>query len=63
MDTKPLIHSKTFWLGLGEMVFGATGLVFGWLDSQAAGALIVAGFGMIGLRVNTSQPIGGIFRS
>lgn len=60
MNTKSLISSKTAWFGAAQIVFGFIGLVFGFLDSGTAMALIVTGLGTIGFRTATSQPIGGV---
>lgn len=59
--SKPLIASWTFWFGLLQLGLGVVGLLGGQLDQQAALALIITGFGAIGLRVKTGQPVSGIF--
>lgn len=55
---KKLSHSKTFWFGLFQIVFGIVGLFCHFIDSEAAMSLIVTGFGTIGFRLNVTQPIG-----
>lgn len=47
----------TFWVGLGQIVFGAVGLFTGWIDGQASTTLVFTGFAAIGLRVKTTQPV------
>lgn len=55
---KSIFASKTIWFGVLQIVFGGVGLVTGWLDQQAGIALVMTGFASIGLRFNTSQPLG-----
>lgn len=55
--TKSIFVSKTFWFGVLQVIFGGVGLVTGWIDSQAAMALIISGFGMIGFRKVTTQGV------
>lgn len=57
--SKTLITSWTFWFGLCQIALGVVGMVSGLLDQQAAFTLIVTGFGSIGLRLKTTQPVGG----
>lgn len=55
---KSYFASKTVWFGIGQIVFGLVGLFTGWVDNQAAMALIVTGFGSIGFRSVTTQAVG-----
>ena len=57
MNPKSFLSSKTVWFGLAQIAFGGVGLVTGWVDQQTAFALIVTGFGSLGFRVVTKQPI------
>lgn len=57
---KTLIESKTFWFGVLQILFGATGFLAHFLDSQMALSLIVTGLGTIGFRVNTTTGISSV---
>lgn len=55
---KSIFSSKTLWVGLGQFVFGVVGLFTGWIESSIATTLVFTGLAMMGLRLNTSQPVG-----
>lgn len=55
---KTFFSSKTMWFGMFQIAFGAVGLMMSFLDQQTAFALIMTGFGAIGLRFATTKPIG-----
>lgn len=54
---KSFFSSKTIWFGIGQIAFGAIGMLIGQLDHQTAYSLIVTGLGTIGFRLTTSQQI------
>lgn len=54
---KSIFTSKTFWFGVLQIAFGGVGYFTGWIDPAAASALVITGFGTIGLRIKTSQPV------
>ena len=54
---KHFLLSKTVWFGIAQIAFGSIGFFTGWMDQQAAGTLVVTGFGTIGFRFNASTPI------
>jgi hypothetical protein len=54
---KSILSSKTFWFGVAQIVFGATGLFTGWIDSTTATTLVITGFASIGLRVKTETAV------
>lgn len=55
--TKKILMSKTVWFALAQAVFGIVGYYTGWIDQGTATTLLFTGFGSLGLRFNTSQPI------
>lgn len=57
MEIKSIFKSKTIWVGLAQIVFGAVGYFTGWLDSGTSSTLVITGATAIGLRFKTSQPI------
>ena len=54
---KSLFKSWTFWFGAIQIALGGVGLVSGLMNQEAAFALIATGFGSIGLRMKTTQPV------
>lgn len=58
---KALTQSSQFYFGVAQIIFAIVGQHFAFLDIQTAMALVLSGFGTIGFRLNTTQPIGSIF--
>lgn len=59
-NAKALIGSWTFWFGATQILLGGIGFFSGLMTHVEAYTLITTGVGSIGLRLKTSQPIGGI---
>lgn len=68
METKALIQSKQFWLAVAQFVIGFLALVtasFGeYIPASILGVIaMLKSFVDIWLRMQTSQPIGGIIKA
>lgn len=55
--TKSIFKSWTIWFGILQILLGAVGLISGLLDTETSIGLITTGFGSIGLRLKTTQPV------
>lgn len=55
--TKSIFKSWTIWFGILQIALGVVGALSGLMESTEAWTLIVTGFGTVGFRVKTSQPI------
>lgn len=54
---KSIFVSKTFWVGILEIVFGLVGYFMNWIPQDMAWTLVVTGAAAVGLRFNTSVPV------
>lgn len=54
---KTIFYSKTFWFGVGQILFGAVGYFTGWIDHQLATGLMTTGVASVWLRFKTSVPV------
>lgn len=54
---KSFIKSKTFWFGVGQVIFGVVGYVTEWIDKDMATSLFLTGLASIGLRFQTKEAI------
>jgi hypothetical protein len=55
--TKSIFASWTFWFGVAQIVVAGLGFLSGNMGQSQALTLAVTGFGTIGFRIKTTQPV------